>query len=273
MPRPKTGASEAQVESAKSALAAAKAATGDGASQSTARIRACSDYTRIIAPFDGVVTWRYADTGALVQAGTSSSNGLPVVKLAQVDVLRLRIPVPESLAAEVGCASVSRPTLTVQATGEHFTGKVTPLYRCARPHHPHHAGGDRRAQRHLQTSAGHVRRGQPCECRTTTRCADRAGAGGAATQWTKPACWWSIQHNRVQLREIQTGLEDPIAGRSAGRVCRQATASSSAISVPIRPASVVEPKVEQLRLHSRRSRRRNANKCPASRFGIPSSSS
>ena len=29
-----------------------------------------SDYTRITAPFDGVVTWRYADTGALVQAGT-----------------------------------------------------------------------------------------------------------------------------------------------------------------------------------------------------------
>ncbi len=58
-----------------------------------------SDYTRIVAPFDGVVTWRYADTGALVQAGTSNNNSAPVVKLAQINILRLRIPVPESLAA------------------------------------------------------------------------------------------------------------------------------------------------------------------------------
>ena len=54
------------------------------------------DYSRIVAPFDGVVTWRYSDTGALIQAGTSNANSAPVVKLAQVNLLRLRIPVPES---------------------------------------------------------------------------------------------------------------------------------------------------------------------------------
>ena len=55
------------------------------------------DYAQIIAPFDGVVTQRFADTGAMVAAGTSSEKqALPVLELAQNDVLRLEIPVPES---------------------------------------------------------------------------------------------------------------------------------------------------------------------------------
>jgi len=70
-----------------------------------------------------VVTWRFSDTGALVQAGTSNTSGLPVVTVAQIDVLRLRIPVPESLAAKVRIGDSA--DVHVQATGEHFTGKVT----------------------------------------------------------------------------------------------------------------------------------------------------
>jgi RND family efflux transporter MFP subunit len=118
----KDRASEAQVESAKSALSAARHQLE--VSQATNRqMSAMSDYTRITAPFDGVVTWRYADTGALVQAGTSNSTSAPVVKLAQVNVLRLRIPVPESLAASI---RVGQPAeVIVQATKERFTGTVT----------------------------------------------------------------------------------------------------------------------------------------------------
>ena len=80
------------------------------------------DYARITAPYDGVVTWRFSDTGALVQAGTSNTSGLPVVTVAQVDVLRLRIPVPERIAAKVKIGDSA--DVQVQATGEHFTGKV-----------------------------------------------------------------------------------------------------------------------------------------------------
>jgi RND family efflux transporter MFP subunit len=118
----KDQASEAQVDSAKSALAAAKQQL-EVSQANNSQVSAMSDYTRISAPFDGVVTWRYADTGALVQAGTSANNAQPVVKLAEVNVLRLRIPVPESLAASV---MVGQPAnVTVHATREHFTGKVT----------------------------------------------------------------------------------------------------------------------------------------------------
>lgn len=117
-------ASAAQVEAAKSALSASKQQL-DVSRASHTQFSAMSDYARIVAPFDGVVTWRYADTGALVQAGTSSSSAQPVVKIAQVDTLRLRIAVPEAIAASV---RVGQPAqISVQATGAHFAGKVTRL--------------------------------------------------------------------------------------------------------------------------------------------------
>lgn len=115
-------AAEAQVEAAKSALSAARQQL-DVSKANQMQVSAMSDYSRIVAPFDGVVTWRYSDTGALVQAGTSASNAQPVVKIAQVNVLRLRLPVPESLAATVHEGESA--DVNVQATGEHFTGKVT----------------------------------------------------------------------------------------------------------------------------------------------------
>ncbi|HKT24630.1 MAG TPA: efflux RND transporter periplasmic adaptor subunit [Terriglobales bacterium] len=120
----KDRAAEAQVEAAKSALSAARQQL-DVAKATHLQVSAMSDYSRIVAPFDGVVTWRYADTGALVQAGTSTNSAQPVVKIAEVDVLRLRIPVPESLAASVHDDQPAE--ISVQATGEHFAGKVSRL--------------------------------------------------------------------------------------------------------------------------------------------------
>ena len=118
----KDRASQAQVDAAKSALAAAKQQL-EVARANQEHYSALSNYAKITAPYDGVVTWRFSDTGALVQAGTSNTSGLPVVTVAQVNVLRLRIPVPESLAAKVRIGDSA--DVHVQATGEHFTGKVT----------------------------------------------------------------------------------------------------------------------------------------------------
>lgn len=57
-------------------------------------------YSRITAPFAGVVTKRYADTGSLVGAGTGSGSQA-LVRLSQVDPLRLILPVPESAVSKV----------------------------------------------------------------------------------------------------------------------------------------------------------------------------
>ncbi len=112
---------QAQVEAAKSDLAAKEQALS--AAQADHRHYASlADYSHITAPFDGIVTWRYADTGALLQAGTSNSGSMPAVKLAQVNILRLRLPVPESLAGFVHIGDPAR--IHVQATGKELTGKV-----------------------------------------------------------------------------------------------------------------------------------------------------
>jgi RND family efflux transporter MFP subunit len=117
----KDRASQAQVDAAKSAQGAAQQQL-QVARANQQHYSALFDYARITAPYDGVVTWRFSDTGALVQAGTSNTSGLPVVTIAQINVLRLRIPVPESLASKVRIGDAA--DVHVQATGEHFTGKV-----------------------------------------------------------------------------------------------------------------------------------------------------
>ncbi len=117
----KDSSSAAQVDAAKANLSAMQQALG--AAQANHRhYTSLADYAQITAPYSGVVTWRYADTGALVQAGTSSAGAQPVVKLAETDVLRLRIPVPEALAGYVHIGDPAR--IHVQATGEQLTGKV-----------------------------------------------------------------------------------------------------------------------------------------------------
>jgi RND family efflux transporter MFP subunit len=58
--------------------------------------QALYDYSKITAPFDGVVTQRYANLGALMQAGTTSTQATPLVRLSDEHLYRLVIPVPES---------------------------------------------------------------------------------------------------------------------------------------------------------------------------------
>jgi RND family efflux transporter MFP subunit len=81
-------------------------------------------YTRIVSPLNGVVTQRFASDGAMVQAGTASdTQAMPVVHVAQDDVLRLMLPVPE---AYVGTIHDGQPVnVTVPALNRSFSGKVT----------------------------------------------------------------------------------------------------------------------------------------------------
>src|ERR1700676_1466317 len=79
----KDRSTEAQVDSAKSTWAAARQQL-EVSQADQQHYAALSEYSRITAPFDGVVTWRYADTGSLIQAGTSNTSSMPVVKLSQV---------------------------------------------------------------------------------------------------------------------------------------------------------------------------------------------
>ncbi len=113
---------EAQVGSATAALAEAKnqLSVADADQQRYAVMEA---YSRITAPFEGVVTKRYADTGALIQAGTASeSQSMPVVKLAQWSRLRLVVPVPESAVPTLRLGQTI--DVVVPSLGRTFKGKV-----------------------------------------------------------------------------------------------------------------------------------------------------
>jgi RND family efflux transporter MFP subunit len=78
-------------------------------------------YANITAPFSGVVTKRYADPGALIQAGTSSGTQ-PVIQIADTYTLRLVVQVPEENVEKV---QVGTPVdVKIQATGAMIQGRV-----------------------------------------------------------------------------------------------------------------------------------------------------
>jgi RND family efflux transporter MFP subunit len=115
--------SQGQVASAEAELSAAKQHF-EMAQANQKQYAAMAAYTRIVAPFAGVITSRYADTGALVAAGTSSSTqAIPVVRLAQTSKLRLVLPIPESVAAQIHLGDPVK--VRVQALDQEIEGKVS----------------------------------------------------------------------------------------------------------------------------------------------------
>jgi membrane fusion protein, multidrug efflux system len=100
------------------------------------QLRAMESYTRIVAPFDGVITERFVDPGALIHAGGQQSAtapmqgparpggaAAPVVSVARLDKLRIYVYVPQ---AEVDFVHDGmRATVKVQGfDGKRFSGKV-----------------------------------------------------------------------------------------------------------------------------------------------------
>ena len=114
---------EAQISADEAALSEAQNQL-DVAVASKQQLTAMSDYTRIVAPFTGVITKRYVDTGALVQAGTNSNTqALPVVSVAETDLSRLTLPVPESVVPTVRLGSLV--SVRVPSLNRNFEGKVS----------------------------------------------------------------------------------------------------------------------------------------------------
>ncbi len=120
--RAKAQQAAAQVGVAKASLDAMQQQLG--VSRATrSRLETMSKYEQIIAPFTGVVTKRYADTGSLIQAGQdNNTQTLPVVQVAESDLLRLRMPVPESDVPYIQVGGDVQ--VKVNATGRTFTGKI-----------------------------------------------------------------------------------------------------------------------------------------------------
>jgi len=77
--------------------AAAKKAAADSAAANVARLRDLTSFKRVVAPFDGVITARNTDIGALINAG--QSTGAELFRIADMHKLRIFVQVPEAYAA------------------------------------------------------------------------------------------------------------------------------------------------------------------------------
>jgi RND family efflux transporter MFP subunit len=113
---------DAALSGAKAGLAAAEQAVAV-AQAALDKDKAFYAYSRIIAPFDGVVTKMYAFTGALLPAGTSSNKGdLALCQLSQNNKLRLVIPLPERAVPSVSIGETV--SLKVSSLNKTVEGKI-----------------------------------------------------------------------------------------------------------------------------------------------------
>ncbi len=84
------------------------------------RYLALKGFSRITAPFDGVVTARKTDIGALVNAGAGATTGSELFDVAKIDRLRLYVSVPQVDSAEI------RPGVTATLSVPELPGRTFP---------------------------------------------------------------------------------------------------------------------------------------------------
>ena len=106
--------------------AAASGAQATSAQANVARLEELESFKRILAPFDGIVTARNTDIGALIAAGQTSGNAL--FRVADTQKLRIYIDVPEPYAPK------TKPGVEVELLFNEHPGKQFPatLVRTAR---------------------------------------------------------------------------------------------------------------------------------------------
>ncbi len=102
--------SRASLEQARSG-AVAEASAVEVARAEVRRVDAMLGYTRIEAPYDGIITWRDVDTGHLTRSGPDAP---PLFIAARTDMVTIVVDVPETYATEVN-------------KGDHVTVKLQAL--------------------------------------------------------------------------------------------------------------------------------------------------
>jgi RND family efflux transporter MFP subunit len=95
-------AKEADFNSAKARLSSAKAEVAADQGE-VDRLQALESFKQIIAPFDGVVTARETDIGALINAGsgTGGGSGPELFRVADISKMRIYVQVPQQLSAGI----------------------------------------------------------------------------------------------------------------------------------------------------------------------------
>lgn len=101
----------------------AKKGSLDAARFNVARLEKLQSFQKVLSPFDGIVTARNVDVGALIDAGSSGGPAKELFHVAQADRLRVYVNVPQAYALQIKPGENAFLTLTETAS-KHYPGKV-----------------------------------------------------------------------------------------------------------------------------------------------------
>jgi RND family efflux transporter MFP subunit len=105
-----TEAKKAEYGSSDARYKAAQAEANVNQSQ-VDQLTALEAFKRILAPFDGIVTQRNTDVGALINAGSSTSNGPQLFRVADVHEMRVFVQVPQEQSSNMRAGLTAEVTL------------------------------------------------------------------------------------------------------------------------------------------------------------------
>ena len=182
-----------------------------------ARLERMQSYRIVNAPFDGVITLRNVDIGALVNAGSTL-----LFRIAQTGTLRTYVNVPQATPAPCTRADGAAERLQPARPPVHRHGSAHLEF--ARSRQPHAAGGDPGAESGWRPDARHVRARGPESARgripllVPERRADRARGDGARSRSCGPT-------TPSICRRSKSAATTAIAWKSSA-ACTKATSSS-----------------------------------------------
>jgi len=169
-----------------------------------AKLKALLEYAKIRSPYDGVVTERFVDPGALIQTGTSS-KGNPIVTVASVDKVRVYVYVPEGEVPYLKRGDSAEVMLDA-FPGRPFDGGITRFTTALDPE-----TRTMKTEIDLANSARQIRPGMYGTA--TLHLATEAGALFLPAQSVHQAAGgmafvYTVAHGRIQKVAVETGLDD-----------------------------------------------------------------
>ena len=126
----KTDAVSLQEVDMKNGDFAAKQAIVKATQANVDRLEVMEGFKRIVAPFDGIVTARTTDVGALINAG--SGKGLELFVVSDTQKLRLYVNVPQNYVAQIKPGASAKMTVP-ERPGQTFTATVEATARSVDP--------------------------------------------------------------------------------------------------------------------------------------------
>ena len=122
-----------QEADAKAADAQAKQALLEAANSNVARLQKLQSYEKVYAPFDGTITARNVDVGALIEAGSAGGPAKELFDLAQTGTLRVYVDVPQDYSRQAAAPGTQAYLTLSQFPGRRFSGEIARNARAINP--------------------------------------------------------------------------------------------------------------------------------------------